>query len=73
MANVVNLEEKVGKTVGRDRDDEDPWVAYRRISAHARLLRPRLPYPRGVFRFKTLEEAHEWQQKHMLAAATAAK
>jgi hypothetical protein len=73
MANAIHLEEKIGKTVGRDRTDEDPWMAYRRIVANARLLRPRLPYPRGVFRFKTLEEAHEWQQKHMLAAATAAR
>lgn len=35
----------------------------------AELLRPRSSYPRGVFRFKTHEEAHEWKMKHMIQAA----
>jgi len=29
----------------------------------------KLPYPKGVYRFKTFEEADEWQKQHMIAAA----
>ena len=28
-----------------------------------------LPYPKGVYRFKTFEEADEWAMKHRIAAA----
>lgn len=69
MANIVNLEETPGKVVGRSRGNDDSFTAYRRIVAMADLLRPRSPYPRGVFRFKTHEEAHEWKMKHMIQAA----
>ena len=69
MANIVNLEENPGKVVGRSRADDDSFTAYRKIVAMADLLRPRSSYPRGVFRFKTHEEAHEWKMKHMIQAA----
>jgi len=30
---------------------------------------PRLPFPKGVFRFRTHEEADEWTNQHILQAA----
>jgi hypothetical protein len=29
----------------------------------------KLPFPKGVFRFKTFEEADAWEMKHRIAAA----
>jgi hypothetical protein len=61
---IVNLEENIGKTVGRVRP-----VDYDRLVAQSRALMPRLPFPKGVYRFKSFEEANEWTEKHILAAA----
>jgi hypothetical protein len=61
---VVNIEENIGKTVGRVRP-----VDYNRLVEQARVLMPRLPFPKGVYRFKSFEEADEWMEKHILAAA----
>jgi hypothetical protein len=70
MTPIVNLEENIGKTVGKRRPlEEDPFVAYERILRLGRVLRPRLPYPRGVFRFATHEDADAWQNSHILKAA----
>jgi hypothetical protein len=30
---------------------------------------PRLPYPKGVYRFRTFEEAKTWKNQHLLQAA----
>jgi hypothetical protein len=32
-------------------------------------LMPRLPFPKGVFRLRTFEEADAWTEKHILQAA----
>jgi hypothetical protein len=65
----INLDELIGKRVGH------PGPASPE-EAHARLLRTARPitggmtqYPRGVFRFKTHEEANEWTRKHIRKAA----
>jgi hypothetical protein len=73
MATVVNLDEKIGKWVGRTCVDEDPFVLHTRLLRTAGRLAPRIPYPRGVFRFKTHQEADEWQWNHMIKAATKKK
>lgn len=70
MATVINLEENIGKTVGRTRNsEEDPFAAYRRILGLAKPLHRPVPYPRGVFRFKTHEEADQWQWNYIMKAA----
>jgi hypothetical protein len=61
---IINLQEKIGKTVGRVRP-----VDYNRLVANARALMPRLPFPKGVYKFNSFEEADEWMDKHMVAAA----
>jgi hypothetical protein len=61
---VVNLEETPGKVVGRVRP-----IQYDSLVAMSESLMPRLPYPKGVFRFRTHEEANSWKDQHILRAA----
>ena len=66
---VINLDEPVGKWVGR-RHGGPPQDAYARL---LRLGRPlsggRTPFPRGVVRFESHEQANAWIQHHILKAA----
>jgi hypothetical protein len=64
MQPVINLEEEPMKVVGRRRAPADPLqmtpaqtIAESR--AWQKVFHP-LPIPRGVYRFKTHEEADEW-------------
>jgi hypothetical protein len=63
---IVNMEETPGKTVGRVaaavRD-------YDRLVAASESIMPRLPFPKGVYRFRTFEEADAWTEQHLLRAA----
>jgi hypothetical protein len=61
---IVNLEEHIGKTVGKTRP-----VNYERLVESAKAIMPQLPFPKGVYRFKSFEEANEWTDKQILAAA----
>jgi hypothetical protein len=63
-----NLEESGGKVVGRVRQ-RSPADFLERMAARFRALKLELPYPKGVHRFKTFEEADEWETKHRIAAA----
>jgi hypothetical protein len=66
---LVNFEEKIDKVVGRRTRTPDGFLAGMQLQVLAvklhRSLRPRWA-PRGVYRFKTHEEAHEWMNR-MLA------
>jgi hypothetical protein len=63
---IINMEETPGKTVGRIRRTA---ADYDNLVAASRELMPRLPFPKGVYRFRSFEEADEWMHKHMLEAA----
>jgi hypothetical protein len=63
---IVNLEEQPGKTVGRRTTIP---VDYDRLVRNATALMPRLPFPKGVFRFHTHEEADAWTNQHILQGA----
>jgi len=63
---IVNLEDQPGKTVGRIRSGPE---TYDRMVDNAMALMPRLPFPKGVYKFKSHEEADEWMNKHILEAA----
>jgi hypothetical protein len=63
---VVNLQEEFGKVVGRRRYSVKD---YDRILANSTALMPRLPFPKGVFRFRSHEEADEWINQHLMRAA----
>lgn len=62
--NLVNLEETPGKVVGRVRP-----IRYDSLVDLAEGLMPGLPYPKGVYRFRSFEEADSWKTQHQLQAA----
>lgn len=69
MRPIVNIEENVGKCVGRF--PETVEEAYAQLLRTAAGVLPPLPFPRGVYRFKSLEEADAWEWKYILKAAEA--
>ena len=68
MEPIVNLEETPGKVVGKI-PRRTPADAIDRMVHEFHSLGLKLPFPKGVYRFKTFEEADEWETKHMLEAA----
>lgn len=68
MKPIVNLEETPGKQVGRVKQ-QTPREAIDRFNARFQGMGLTLPFPKGVFRFKTFEEADEWEMKILVQAA----
>ncbi|PWU13041.1 MAG: hypothetical protein C5B50_20175 [Verrucomicrobia bacterium] len=68
MKPVMDLDERPGKVVGKIRPHPASETLDRMVGRfHAMGLK--LPFPKGVFRFKTFEEADAWEMKHRIAAA----
>lgn len=72
MEPVINFEEKIGKTVGR-RLKPNPLSVHTSTKAAKRGWRkafggPRIP--KGVYRFKTHEEAHAWMMNELTRPRT---
>lgn len=63
---IINLEETPGKTVGRA---NARLQDYDRLVEAAEAIMPRLPFPKGVYKFRSFEEANAWTDKHILEAA----
>jgi hypothetical protein len=66
MEPFVNLEENIGKVVGRRKPPKDPLMSYMRSAEESRRWKaafgtPRIP--KGLYRFKTHEEADAWLWK----------
>lgn len=73
METPINLEENIGKVVGRRTSLRDPFRAAMGLQALAAELHKTFDHrwaARGVYRFKTYEEADEWMWK-MLARSQA--
>jgi hypothetical protein len=68
MEPIINLEEIPGKTVGKIRQ-HSPAETLNRMIGRFQAMGLKLPFPKGVFRFKTFEEADAWEMKHRIAAA----
>ena len=68
MEAMVNLEETPGKIVGKVRQ-RSPADALKRMAQQFTALGVKLPFPKGVYRFKTFEEADAWEMKLRIAAA----
>lgn len=69
MKPIINMEEIPAKVVGRRKAGGDPFKTAMALQKTVGDLRKSLGHhfaPKGVFRFKTHEEADEWMQK-MLA------
>ena len=68
MEPIANLEETPGKVVGKVKRrtfvEAVDWMV---AQFHAMELT--LPYPKGVYRFRTHAEANEWEWKYMMEAA----
>ncbi len=64
----INVEEKIDKMVGRRTKTPDAWESGMKLQALAVQLHRSLGHrwPKGVYRFKTHEEADEWMNR-MLA------
>ncbi|HSU57378.1 MAG TPA: hypothetical protein VLT36_25270 [Candidatus Dormibacteraeota bacterium] len=66
---IVNMEEQIGKTVGKRRPPSDSFAAGMELQKTAWELHKSFHShwaPKGVYRFKTHEEADEWMMR-MLA------
>lgn len=68
MEPIINLDELPGKIVGKT-SQRAPAEVIQRMTRRLQSMGVKLPFPRGVFRFKTFEEADAWEMKHRIAAA----
>lgn len=69
MKAIVNFDEKIGKTVGRQREIADSFeyaMGLQKIASQLLRATGRGLCPKGVFKFKTHEEADAWMLR-MLA------
>ena len=64
----ADLDEDPRKVVGKVKQ-RSPGDALERMVARFHAMGLTLPFPKGVYRFKTFEEADEWEMKHRIAAA----
>lgn len=71
MKPIVNVQETIGKTVGRRQPPSDPLNAPGDTIANARAWQRAFPFrfPKGVYRFKSYEEADAWMLKMMIRPA----
>jgi hypothetical protein len=69
MPRIVNVQENPGKTVGGVPHAADPLQAHAHILRISRGMVAPLPYPKGVFKFATHEEADQWRWNHLMQAA----
>ena len=63
---IINLEETIGKTVGRRMPPRDAFAYAMGLQKTLVALNAKLPtggVPRGVYRFHTHEEADAWMLK----------
>jgi len=66
MAAIINLEENIGKVVGKRVPPKDALMSYMKTAEESRRWKaafgaPRVP--KGLYRFKTHEEADAWLWK----------
>lgn len=70
---VINVEDPVGKTVGR-RMVRDAWKAGMALQKNGNALRRAFGHggicARGVFRFRSHEDADEWMMKMLVERAS---
>ncbi len=69
----INMEETIGKTVGRRTEITDPFghaMALQAIASELIKVTGRGLCPKGVFKFNTHEEADAWILKMMARPAT---
>ena len=67
MKGVVNIEENIGKTVGRRRitDSLEYGLGLQKSLARIREESPFPRFPKGVFKFRSFEEADAWTMRYL--------
>jgi hypothetical protein len=67
MHPVVNIDEKIGKTVGRRRikDSLEYGFGLQKSLARIREEAPLRRFPKGVFKFRSFEEADAWMMSYL--------
>ena len=67
MKPVINLEEKIGKTVGRRvlRDGFRYGMGLQKLAVDVQKTMQHPRFPKGVFRFKSFEDADAWEMKYL--------
>ena len=65
----VNLEETIGKQVGRREAQGTIEEQYRKLVRLGRSVSPGTHLPRGVFYFSSFEDAHQWDWNHIMKRA----
>ena len=67
MHPVVNIDEMIGKTVGRRRikDSLEYGFGLQESLARIREDAPSPRFPRGVFKFRSFEEADAWTMRYL--------
>lgn len=67
MHPVVNIDEKIGKTVGRRRikDSLEYGLGLQKSLARIREESPFPCFPKGVFKFLSFEEADAWTMRYL--------
>ncbi|MEA3211198.1 MAG: hypothetical protein QOE70_4255 [Chthoniobacter sp.] len=67
MKPVINLEETIGKTVGRRvvRDGFRYGMGMQKLAVELQRAFRHPRFPKGVFRFHSFEEADVWTMKYM--------
>lgn len=66
---MVNIDEKIGKTVGRRRikDSLEYGFGLQKSLIRIRGDAPMPRFPKGVFKFHSFEEADAWTMRHLTA------
>jgi len=67
MKPIINLEETIGKTVGKRTSPKDSFAYAMQLQETGAELAKSLGWPRfpkGAFKFRTHEEADAWLMKH---------
>jgi hypothetical protein len=67
MKPVINLEENIGKTVGRRvvRDAFNYGMGLQEFAVEMQRTLGHPRFPKGVFRFNSFEEADAWTMKYL--------
>ncbi len=72
MKPIINMEEQPGRTVGTRMPPADAFAAAMRLqesTAEYAASFGHLPLPKGVFRFRTHEEADAWMMRELARRA----
>ena len=67
MEPIINLDDPIGKTVGRRKPNPLHVFASEKLSNIAWHKAGFGGLPRGVYRFKTYEEADEWLMRNLVS------